>query len=569
MADDPYSLREIFEDMTLQLIASMKRNLSRHVDWEEREGFRWEQWQLSKLRNLNLFRKKNREIIQETSESAEQMIEEVLQQSFKFGEESVEIVAEKAVKMSGEIDFPHDFKRVVSPPKPKQPKPADITRPIPDMDQPLPELPKPHSQLPQAPPESDFFQMNEKKLKALEDSVKEDIAKGSNGALRKMDDAYRQVIFKAEVHMASGVKTLDQAIDMATKDFLSRGLDVIVYSDGRKVPLPYYAEMALRTASQKAIFLGEGKKRNEWGIYTVVMSSHDNCSPWCLPFQGTVMIDDVYTPISKEQAEQLSRDTGYLLLSYAMEQNAFHPACRHTLATWLPGISQLPKTVDPEKAETLYDAEQKQRYMERQIRRYKRLEVGSLDEANQAKYGVKVIEWQERLKDHLAEYPELRRDKRRERIDGEVPASERKERLKNAELNAKIEETRKLIRSDQQPKDVLRGQQNKHIPGTHEYNQYVDKLKAKDQYGPSRLTISQDEIADLVKRYSGSGEIGFTNKGEWNRKETIIVNDRIIGVAINNITGAEVETSVFKIHYGKKGVHIVPDYPSKQRREGS
>ncbi|MNI19916.1 hypothetical protein D3C73_733650 [compost metagenome] len=141
--------------------------------------------------------------------------------------------------------------------------------------------------------------------------------------------------------------------------------------------------------------------------------------------------------------------------------------------------------------------------------------------------------------------------------------------MKNAELNAKIEETSQLIRSDQQPKEILKGQQNKHIPDTHEFNQYVDKLKAKGQYGPSRLTISQDEVTELVRQYSGSGEIGFTNKGEWNRKETIIVNDRIIGVAVNNITGAEVETSVFKIHYGKKGVHIVPDYPSKQRREGS
>src|SRR5690606_28796721 len=129
------------------------------------------------------------------------------------------------------------------------------------MHQPLPvPKPKPHSELPKAPPESDFFGMNDKKLKALQDSVKDDLRKGNEAALRKMDDVYRQVIFKAEAHMAAGAKTLDQAIDMATKDFLERGLDVIVYSNGRRVPLPYYAEMALRTASQRATFLGEGKQ---------------------------------------------------------------------------------------------------------------------------------------------------------------------------------------------------------------------------------------------------------------------------------------------------------------------
>lgn len=543
MAKDPYDIRVIFEEMTMGLIASLKRNLSRHEREEERVGFRFDQWQLAKLRSLNVFRKKNREIVQEASKEAVDMVEDVLQQSFKFGEESVEIVAEKAVKMSGEIDFPHDFKRIASPPKPKLPK---STSPIPDMDQPLPELPKPHSQLPQAPPENDFFGMNEKKLKALEDSVKEDIAKGSSGALRKMDDVYRQVIFKAEAHMAAGAKTLDQAVDMATKDFLERGLDVIVYSDGRRVPLPYYAEMALRTASQRATFLGEGSKRDEWGVYTVVMSSHDNCSPWCLPFQGTVLIDDVYTSISKEQAEQLSKETGFLLLSHAMAEGAFHPACRHTLATWFPGISQMPKPADPDKAEALYEAEQQQRYMERQIRRYKRLELGSLDEANQAKYGAKVIEWQDRLKAHLAEHPELRRDRRRDRVDGEVPAAERKELLKNAELNAKMEEVRQRIKSDEVPKNLHMGHQGKHIPG---HNNYIE--------GKSYLTISAEETQELVNRYAGTGAVNMTKKGEWKNQE-LIDSDTVVGKAIDQFTGEEFETSAFKIHYGKKGVHIVP-----------
>lgn len=570
MAKDPYSLREIFEEMTMSLIASLKRNLSRHEAEEERVGFRFDQWQLAKLRNLKWFRKKNKEIIQETSKAADQMVDEVLQQSFKFGEDNVEIVAEKAVKMGGEIDFPADFKKVVDPPKPKQPKPkpADPSKPIPDMDQPLPEpdpkpKPKPHSELPKAPPEADFFGMNEKKLKALEDSVKDDLQKGSDAVLRKMDDIYRQVIFKAEAHMAAGVMTLDQAIDKATKDFLERGLDVIVYSNGRRVPITYYVEMALRTASQRATFLGEGKKRDEWGVYTVVMSSHDNCSPWCSPFQGNVLIDDVYTSISKEQAEQLSRDTGYHLLSYAMEQGAFHPACRHTLATYFPGITRLPEPADPEEVARNYEAEQKQRYMENMIRKYKRLEAGSIDETNRIKYGAKVTEWQNRLGAHLAENPQLRRDRRRTKIDGEVPASERKQLLKNAEVNDKIEETKKFIKSDQQPKDILRGQQNKHIPGTHEYDQYVDKLKAKGQHGPSRLTITQDEAAELVKQYAGTGKALFGKNG-WTNKELILTNDRVIGVAVDNLTGKEAETTVFKIHYGKKGVHIVPDYPSKK-----
>lgn len=401
----PYDIRAIFDEMTLNLVNSMRRNLSRHKTEEENVGFQFEQWQRAKLRNLRQYRKANKRMIDDAGKKAEQLVDDVLRHSFTEGESRfgrlwnrvvnfvLKPFGKQRIGTAGEVEFPQDFH-----PPPSRSKP------------------RAHAELPKAPPESDFFGVNEKKLGALQETVKNDLKKAQHGVLRRMDDVYRQVIYKAEVHMTAGAKTLDQAIDMATKDFLERGIDCITYSNGRRATIPAYAEMALRTASQRATFLGEGKKRDEWGVYTVIMSAHDNCSPWCMPFQGTVMIDDVYTSLSKEQAAELSRDTGYVLLSYAMEQGAFHPNCRHTLATYFPGITQLPPPVDEETAKRNYEAEQRQRYIERQLRRYKRLAAGSLDESNQEKYAAKVKEWTERLKEHLADHPELRRMRRREKV---------------------------------------------------------------------------------------------------------------------------------------------------------
>ncbi|NGP62695.1 phage capsid protein [Paenibacillus thiaminolyticus] len=401
----PYDIRIIFNEMTLNLVNSMRRNLARHKTEEQKVGFQFEQWQRAKLRNLRQYRKANKRIIDSAGKDAEQLVDDVLRHSFSEGESRFERAWNRVVNFflkpfgkqrivsSGEVDFPQDF----------HPPPSSE--------------PRPNVELPKAPPESDFFRMNEKKLGALQETVKNDLKKAQHGVLRRMDDVYRQTIYKAEVHMVAGAKTLDQAIDMATKEFLERGIDCITYSNGRRATIPAYAEMALRTASQRATFLGEGKKRDEWGVYTVIMSAHDNCSPWCMPFQGTVMIDDVYTSLSKERAAELSRDTGYLLLSYAMEQGAFHPNCRHTLATYFPGITRLPSPVDEEKAKRNYEAEQRQRYIERQIRRYKRLEAGSLDDANRTKYKEKVKEWTEKLSEHLADNPQLRRERRREKVE--------------------------------------------------------------------------------------------------------------------------------------------------------
>ena len=70
------------------------------------------------------------------------------------------------------------------------------------------------------PQETNFFGVNDKKLEALIKTVNEDLNKAQYSVLRKMDDVYRQTIFKSHMYLQNGVKTLPQAIDMAAKDFL-------------------------------------------------------------------------------------------------------------------------------------------------------------------------------------------------------------------------------------------------------------------------------------------------------------------------------------------------------------
>lgn len=113
-------------------------------------------------------------------------------------------------------------------------------------------------------------------------------------------------------------------------------------------------------------------------------------------------------------------------------------------------------------------------------------------------------------------------------------------------------------------KDINLGQQRKHIVGTHEYEQYVVKYKNEKKYGPSRITIPLDQVRTLIDLYSGKGN-PIIKKGKWINQELITSNNQVVGIVVNDRTGVEVDTTVFKIHYGKKGAHIVPDYPSKKK----
>lgn len=370
---NPYDLREVFQSMEHDLIKSLNRNFVRHAKEETLEGFKWEMWQLSKLKSMEKYRQDNRAIIGHYTPEVEKIIDEVLNKYYSKGEKQVIKAVENMDKLTLEMLFPEGIN-------------LGETGPL----------------------ESVFFGINEKKLEALISTVTNDLKNPQHAILRKMDDVYRQVIYRAEINMSAGAKTLGQAIDMSTIDFLENGINVIQYANGRNANIASYAEMSLRTASQRATFLGEGKKRDEFGVHTIVVSAHANTCDLCLPWQGKVLIDDVFSAGAKA-------DGDYPLLSAALEAGLSHPNCRHTLSTYFPEVSQLPYVPDTDSGRNNYQAEQRQRVIERMIRKNKRLEAGSVDPENKEKYAAKVKLCQGQLRNHLDNNPQLRRDYTREK----------------------------------------------------------------------------------------------------------------------------------------------------------
>lgn len=114
------------------------------------------------------------------------------------------------------------------------------------------------------------------------------------------------------------------------------------------------------------------------------------------------------------------------------------------------------------------------------------------------------------------------------------------------------------------PKFINKGQQNKHIQGTNEFLQYEKKLSKNNKFGPSFLEIDEKTILELVNKYAGTGVLKRGGSGNL-IGETITTNDIHVGIAVNDITGYKIETTVFGIKYSdKNGIHIYPDYPSKK-----
>lgn len=347
MAND-YDIGKAFQAIEDELMASMIRNMKHHRAWEDAEGMHWEQWQALQLKSLEQYKKNNQKRFKGQFKDINREIESLIYAAHKQGGMDQEKAILRAIKKGL--------------PAKKISKGAT----------------------------AEFFKINDRKLDALIKATTDDMQKAETAVLRMANDQYRKIIYNAQVYANTGAGTYEKAVDMATKDMLSAGLNCVEYANGARHTLSDYADMAIRTASKRAYLQGEGQKRQEWGLHLVIMNKRGNPCPKCLPFVGKVLIDDVWSGGSKS-------DGDYPLMSSAISAGLYHPRCKDGHTTYFPGISTPPddKFSRQELAEIEEQGKQeaKQQYAKRQIKKFGRLARFSLDPENQEQYQQKAEQW--------------------------------------------------------------------------------------------------------------------------------------------------------------------------------
>ena len=306
MQHNEYDLAEAFQRIENELIASMIRNMDRHRAEETEQGYNWSMWQAEQLKALEKYKRNNRKKYRKQFRSINAQIGELIRMAREEGNMQQEVVILKNIRRG------YRFPGV----------PARVYDLMEEMDgRPLREkaalLREYITGKKNIHGTAEFFKLNDRKLEALIQATTQDMEKAETAILRKADDDYRKAIFNAQVYANTGAGTYEKAVDMATKDMLSRGLNCVEYANGARHTLSDYADMAIRTASKRAYLQGEGEKRQEWGIHTVIMNKRGNPCPKCLPFVGKVLIDDVWSGGSR-------KDGKYPLMSYAISQGLYH-----------------------------------------------------------------------------------------------------------------------------------------------------------------------------------------------------------------------------------------------------
>lgn len=512
-----YDITAAFKAIEDELIASMIRNMDRHRAGETAEGYEWSMWQAEQLKALEKYKRDNQKKYKKEFQKINGEIDLLIRKARETGNMQQEIKILEAIKKG----FPA----------------KKISKGM----------------------AGEFFRLNDRKLEALIEATTHDMEKAETAILRKAEDDYRQAIYNAQVYANTGAGTYEKAVDMATKDMLSRGINCVQYINGARHTLADYADMAIRTASKRAYLQGEGEKRQEWGIATVIVNKRGNPCPKCLPFCGKVLIDDVWSG-GPEDGVDLETGKKYPLMSYAISQGLYHPRCRDSHTTYFPGISTADDTWTKEELEAIgqeYEAEQKQQYAKRQEEKYERLAEYSLDAGNQKKYAERQAQWKQQnpqgwrrqfMRNGSAEPEKTWREKYNETVEKEAVLKNRLDQL-NQESRKWEEKYFETMEEEYAQKSLSND------PEIEDITKKLDKIQeGKKTYVKIRLTEAEKSMA----------EAGIAETVKLSEKMTVeaidilenSLQEMVVDNGLPSLKGVRYDPSFINLYGGKDTVAL-------------
>lgn len=224
---------------------------------------------------------------------------------------------------------------------------------------------------------------------------------------RLPDDIYKAIAPHGAIY---GVSPNDftpaQAQAAAWRVFVSQGVRGFTDRGGRDWSLSAYVEMAVRTASARAYNDSHLQRMNALGVRYFTVPTHPSACPLCFPWQGRLLCDDA------------TDDPAATKLQDAIAAGLFHPNCEHTLIPAFPGVTELHPVGDWNDAhQALYDATQKQRRLELEVRKAKKRLEYAYDPESRSLAKADVADAQARLRLYVKATPGLHRQSRREQVD--------------------------------------------------------------------------------------------------------------------------------------------------------
>lgn len=238
------------------------------------------------------------------------------------------------------------------------------------------------------------------------------------GMLRAMEDDYRSVVKSSVARVAAGGVDRRTATSKALQQAFGMGLKT---GPGGKMNLPDYITMSMRTGTANAMIQGHLDTLEANGMDLVMIHPGprhcQRCDAWAnVPLYRASGKPGVHLFDSAVSLKKVKVDVKGTL-AQAKEAGWGHPNCRCNVGVYIPGVTQTP-IPRPPWDEAGYEAQQKQRLGERQIREWKIKELLAGTPGEKAFARKKIGAWQLALRTLIDTHPELKRQPHRESVNG-------------------------------------------------------------------------------------------------------------------------------------------------------
>lgn len=257
-------------------------------------------------------------------------------------------------------------------------------------------------------------------VRALANDVTTGLAAATPGILRASDDVYRATVAAATGSILAGAEGRREAAQRTIRELVGKGLKVVETKRG-SLTTADYVTMAVRTATARAALDGHTESAGDLGLDLVVIHPGPRackvCDTWARAVlhrtEATLRPSGTYRTESLTTGKPITVDA-WRTLAEARAAGWGHPNCRCGLKSYLPGITKPEELQRPPWDRKGYEAQQQQREIERQIRAWKTREATAMTTADRKESALKVRAWQEQMRGHLAEHPQLKRQSIRE-----------------------------------------------------------------------------------------------------------------------------------------------------------
>lgn len=220
-----------------------------------------------------------------------------------------------------------------------------------------------------------------------------------------------------------GAESRQRAMSKCIQEFNEKGIPAFVDKAGREWTPEAYVNMTMRNTARQTAEEVQTARCKDFGVNLISIDSHSGARPKCAKDQGKIFDLNNGSGYTEDLKGKKIRYYPWKSSSYGEPDGILGINCGHHKWPFIPGVNihRYFQTEDFEENDRLYKETQRQRALERDVRKQKREcmlfdEIGDEEAFKEA--AVKLKQKEAKLKSYVDSKDHLHRRKNREQIVG-------------------------------------------------------------------------------------------------------------------------------------------------------